>query len=173
MSPAPTSAGPAATTDVANADLPLPGDRQSASASAPQPASPEPPPKLLKASPTAVVAMALVALVGVVLILRAWELGPFDSRVETTDNAYVRGAVTVLSPQVSGYVTEVLVKDFDPVGAGQPLARIDDRLYAAAVAQAEAQRAGAVAQLDNFAHNQAQNQAALAAGRATLTSGEG
>ena len=163
----------AATSDVASADLPLPSDREDASAAAPQPAPPEPPRKYLKASPTAVVAMSLVALVGVALILRAWELGPFDSRVETTDNAYVRGAVTVLSPQVSGYVTEVLVRDFEHVGTEHPLVRIDDRLYAAAVAQAEAQRAGAVAQLDNVAQNQAQNQATLAGARATLTSAEG
>ncbi|MFT7724146.1 MAG: HlyD family secretion protein [Roseateles sp.] len=117
--------------------------------------------------------MAVVALAGVTLILRAWELGPFDTRVEATDNAYVRGAVTVLSPQVNGYVVEVLAQDFAQVRAGQPLVRIDDRLYAAAVAQAEAQRANAAAQLDNFAQAQAQNQATLAAARATLASAEG
>jgi multidrug resistance efflux pump len=175
MSSAPTSAalGPHATAEDADAGLPLPSDGEGANVSAPQPGPVAPAPKYLKASPTAIVSMALVALVGVVLILRAWELGPFDSRVETTDNAYVRGAVTVLSPQVNGYVTEVLVMDFDRVRAGQPLVHIDDRLYAAAVAQAEAQRAGAVAQLDNFAQTQAQNQATLAASKATLTSAEG
>ncbi|OWQ87017.1 hemolysin secretion protein D [Roseateles aquatilis] len=144
----------------------------SASAAAP-PASPSSPPKYLKASTTSIIVMALVALVGVTLILRAWELGPFDTSDETTDNAYVRGAVTVLSPQVNGYVVEVLVKDFEQVRAGQPLVRIDDRLYAAAVAQAEAQRANAAAQFDNFDQTQAQNQATLAAARATLASAEG
>jgi multidrug resistance efflux pump len=117
--------------------------------------------------------MAVVALVGVTLVMRAWELGPFDSNNETTDNAYLRGAVTVLSPQVNGYVVEVLVKDFEQVKAGQPLVRIDDRLYAAAVAQAEAQRASAGSQFDNFDQTQAQNHATLAASRATLASSEG
>ena len=131
------------------------------------------PPKFLKASPAAIVAMALVAMVGVALILHAWKLGPFQTRVETTDNAYVRGAVTVLSPQVNGYVADVLVKDFEHVRAGRALVHIDDRLYAAAVAQAEAQRASAVAQLDNFGQTQAQNRATLAAARATLGSAEG
>ena len=79
----------------------------------------------------------------------------------------------MLSPQVNGYVVEVLVKDFETVAAGQPLVRIDDRLYAAAVAQADAQRANAAAQFDNFDQTQAQNQATLAASRATLASSEG
>lgn len=139
----------------------------------PTPAPPAPAPKYLKASTTAIVAMAVVALIGVTLVMRAWELGPFDSNNETTDNAYLRGAVTVLSPQVNGYVVEVLVKDFEQVKAGQPLVRIDDRLYAAAVAQAEAQRASAGSQFDNFDQTQAQNQATLAASRATLASAEG
>ncbi|KAI1694533.1 barrel-sandwich domain of cusB or hlyD membrane-fusion domain-containing protein [Ditylenchus destructor] len=170
---APSAAG------TAGADLPLPTDGEGAgkpmppSASAPglppdppptmtttaPPAEPAAPPKYLKASMTAIVAMALVALVGVTLILRAWELGPFDTSNETTDNAYVRGAVTVLSPQVNGYVVEVLVKDFEQVKAGQPLV--------------EAQRANAAAQFDNFDQTQAQNQATLAASRATLASAEG
>ncbi len=116
--------------------------------------------------------MLVVMVVGIVLILRAWELGPFNSSVETTDNAYVRGAVTVLSPQVNGYVVEVLVKDFEDVQAGQPLVRIDDRLYQAAVDLAQAQRANAAAQFDNFAQTQAQNQATLSASRATLASAQ-
>ncbi|SEK68117.1 Multidrug resistance efflux pump [Roseateles sp. YR242] len=164
--PAPTSAGvalAASAAETAGANIALPTDGEGAA----------PPPKYLKASPTAIVLMLVVLLVGVTLILRAWEIGPFDSSLETTDNAYVRGAVTVLAPQVNGYVVEVLVKDFEDVRAGQPLVRIDDRLYVAAVALADAQRANATAQLENFAQNQAQNQATLGASRATMTSAEG
>lgn len=186
LAQAPSEAG------TAGASLPLPADGDGAG-NAPPPgtsgstmppstmppspppaaAAPTPPPKYLQASTTAIVAMAVVALVGVTLVMRAWELGPFDTSNETTDNAYVRGAVTVLSPQVNGYVVEVLVKDFEQVKAGQPLVKIDDRLYAAAVAQADAQRANAAAQFDNFDQTQAQNQATLAASRATLASAEG
>lgn len=191
--PTPPNLAPSAAS-TAGADLPLPADGEGAGRAPPAPTAaptppaapmppapplppsappPEPPPKYLKASTTAIVAMAVVAVVGVTLVMRAWELGPFDTSNETTDNAYVRGAVTVLSPQVNGYVVEVLVKDFETVEAGQPLVRIDDRLYAAAVAQAEAQRANAAAQFDNFDQTQAQNQATLAASRATLASSEG
>lgn len=162
-----------AAADSSQPDLPLPADAEGAGPPGAPAAEPQPPAKYTRASASAIVTMLIVALVGVALILRAWELGPFDTRVETTDNAYVRGAVTVLSPQVNGYVTEVLVKDFEHVRAQQPLVRIDDRLYAAAVAQAEAQRASAVAQLDNAAQTQAQNHATLESARATLASAEG
>jgi len=183
MSSAPTqlpSAQPSAAVN-AGAILPLPTDGANASTAQPDSRGPAAglaatstsPPKFLRASPTAVVAMAVVAMVGVALILHAWGLGPFETRVETTDNAYLRGAVTVLSPQVNGYVADVLVKDFEQVRAGQSLVHIDDRLYVAAVAQAEAQRAGAAAQLDNFGQTQAQNRATLSAAQATLGSAEG
>ena len=113
--------------------------------------------------------MVVVALAGILLVLRAWNLWPFNSAVISTDNAYVRGAVTVLAPQVNGYVTEVLVKDYEQVRAGQALVRIDARSYEAAVAQAAGQLANARAQLANSDQTQAQNKATLTASRAGLT----
>ena len=61
-----------------------------------------------------------ILLGGVFLALYAWDLPPFRRDVQTTDNAYVRGQTTIISPQVSGYVTEVLVQDFDSVKKEQP-----------------------------------------------------
>ncbi|MEX8195155.1 HlyD family secretion protein [Comamonas guangdongensis] len=142
-----------------------------APASAPAAAAPAalpPTPKKIQPSLRSVLIMAVVALAGILLVLRAWNLWPFNSSVVSTDNAYVRGAVTVLAPQVNGYVTEVLVKDYEQVRAGQPLARIDRRSYEASLAQAEAQLANARAQLANADQTQAQNRAALAASRAGL-----
>ncbi len=77
-------------------------------------------------------------------------------------------AVTVLAPQVNGYVAEVAVKYFEFVKAGQVLARIDDRIYRQRVAQAEAQRETANAALNNATQTEAQNAASLAAARANL-----
>lgn len=94
-------------------------------------------------------AILLVAAGAIVAILYAWQLPPFAGRTESTDNAYVRGRVTIISPQVSGYVTKVFVRDFSEVKAGQVLATIDDRIYRAKVAQAEANVAAAEAQLAN------------------------
>src|SRR5690606_37552046 len=99
----------------------------------PPPSSWRPPAK----SRTAVIVIVAAALAAILAILYAWKLPPFAGWAEKTDNAYVRGRVTIISPQVSGYVTRVLVQDFAEVKAGQTLATIDDRIYRARVAQAE------------------------------------
>ena len=147
---------------------PTPSAAPSAAPSASPAAALPPTPKKIKPSLRSVLIMAVVALAGILLVLRAWNLWPFNSSVVTTDNAYVRGAVTVLAPQVNGYVTEVLVKDYEQVKAGQPLVRIDRRTYEASLAQAQAQLANARAQLANSDQTQAQNQATLSASRAGL-----
>src|SRR6478609_2765101 len=58
--------------------------------------------------------------------------------LESTDDAYVKADSTIIAPKVSGYIAEVLVTDNQPVKAGQVLARIDDRDFEAALAQARA-----------------------------------
>lgn len=88
-------------------------------------------------SPATIITL-LAGACGVLLVLYAWRLPPFVTSVETTDNAYVRGYVTLMSPQVSGYVVDVPVKDYQQVKQGTVLARIDDRIYAQKVAQARA-----------------------------------
>ena len=65
--------------------------------------------------------------------------------VETTDDAYIGGDVTVMSPRVSGFVTDVLVKDNEHVRVNQVLIRLDARDYDARLAQANAEVAGAKA----------------------------
>ena len=143
----------------------------SAPAAAPT-ASPSPTPKKTRPSLRSAVLAAVVGAIGIVLVLKAWNVGPFQTADVSTDNAYVRGQVTVLAPQVNGYVTEVLVKDYEHVKAGQALVRIDTRSYEAALAQAEAQRANAQAQLANSAQTQSQNQATLGAKQATLAAAQ-
>lgn len=160
--PSPYAAGaaPAAAPAAASA---TPGAAGTAAA-----AAPAAPPKKIRATPAAIGIMLVVAAVGIALIMWAWHIGPFNSTRMSTDNAYVRGAVTVLSPQVNGYVSEVLVKDFQYVKAGQELLRIDDRIYAERVRQAEGQLANAVAQLNNAEQTQAQNTASVGSARANL-----
>lgn len=97
----------------------------------------------------ATILIIMGAVLGTSLVLYAWRLPPFASSVEMTDNAYVRGYVTMMSPQVSGYVVEVPVKDYETVEKGQLLARIDDRIYRQKLAQAEAALATQKASLDN------------------------
>ena len=96
---------------------------------------------------TAVVVVLVAA--AVIAILYAWRLPPFAGRYEQTDDAYVRGQTTVISPQVSGYVSQVPVRDFENVKAGDVLVRIEDSIYSARVAQARANVLTQQANLDN------------------------
>lgn len=134
--------------------------------------TPDDPPKTIKPSRRSVALMALVALVGVVAILYAWQLWPFSGGVAVTENAYIRGQITVLAPQVNGYVTQVLVQDFEEVTRGQPLVRIDDRQYRQLVEQRRAELAAQRFQLENLEQTLASNRATLASRRAELSAVE-
>ena len=138
----------------------------------PLPAPPAAPPKIDKASPRIIFIMAVVAVVGVVLILWAWQLGPFRSTAVTTENSYVRGQMTVLAPQVSGYVAKVLVRDYQRVKTGDVLVQIDDRTYQQQLDQARGQLAAAQANLSNVTQTAEQNLAEIEARRADLSAAE-
>ncbi|MEH3123726.1 MAG: HlyD family secretion protein [Sphingomonas phyllosphaerae] len=114
-------------------------------------------------SRTAVALILLLAIAGIAAVLAAWRVWPFTTAYESTDNAYVRGRTTVIAPQVSGYVTRVLVRDFENVKAGQPLVTIDDRIYAQRVEQAQAQVETAQATLANATQTAASRQASFGA----------
>ncbi|MBF8730165.1 MULTISPECIES: HlyD family secretion protein [Pseudomonas] len=82
---------------------------------------------------------ACVALAGILLVLYAWRLPPFSSAIESTENALVRGQVTIIGPQLPGYIVEVPVHDFQFVKRGDLLVRLDDRIYTQRLAQSIAQ----------------------------------
>jgi multidrug resistance efflux pump len=141
-----------------------------APAAPPPPVAPPPPKRRIWPS---VIGFSMVALAGVLVVLYAWDLPPFRSTIESTENAMVRGQVTIISPQLSGYVVEVHVQDFQQVKQGQLLMRIDDRIYRQRLDQARAQLASQKAALENNPQSTAsaeatvaQNQAAVANARA-------
>lgn len=107
------------------------------------------------------VLIVLVALLSVLIILYAWGLPPFTPTIQSTDNAYVRGQTTIISPQVSGYVTDVPVHDFDLVKQGDVLLRIDDRIYKQRVEQARALLDTQVANLANADQTQRAREATV------------
>ncbi|QFT78722.1 HlyD family secretion protein [Erythrobacter sp. THAF29] len=120
------------------------------------------------------VAVLLVAA-GILTALYAWGLPPFDSGEERTNNAYVRGRTTVVSPQVSGYLVEVPVTDFQRVEKDALLARIDDAPFRDKVQQAlanvEAQEATFANSAQSLRSARAQlelQDAAVASARAAL-----
>jgi membrane fusion protein, multidrug efflux system len=72
----------------------------------------------------------------------------FQDRV-STDDATVDGHISAVAPKISGNVIEVLVKDNQPVKAGDVLVRIDPRDYQAKVSQAKAAVLQAESQLQS------------------------
>jgi multidrug resistance efflux pump len=152
---------PAAEPEVAAAAAP-----QVSAESAPDRWSPPPRSLLVR------VLIAMLFVGGIAAILYAWQLPPFGGRFEQTDDAYVRGQTTVISPQVSGYVSAVPVKDFQNVAAGDVLVRIEDSIYSAKVAQARANVLTQVANLDNSDQAQRSKEAGTLAQDAGIASAQ-
>ena len=103
----------------------------------------------------------LAGIVGVGAVLYAWQLPPFTSTIETTNNAYVKGRVTIIAPQIPGYVVAVPVTDYQRVSKGDVLVQLDDRIYVQQIAQAEATLQQQENSLANFAQNKASKQASV------------
>lgn len=114
----------------------------------------------------------MAGLTGLGMVLYAWRLPPFSSSVEMTDNAYVRGYVTMLSPQVSGYVVDVPVKDYQDVKQGDILARVDDRSYVQKLAQAKATLDGQKASLANSDQKENAARANISSSQASIESAQ-
>jgi membrane fusion protein (multidrug efflux system) len=80
----------------------------------------------------------VILVAGIALALyvaRWWWVGRF---IESTDDAYVGGDITVMSPKVAGLIKEVPIADNQQVHAGDLLVKIDDRDYKAVLAKTEA-----------------------------------
>jgi membrane fusion protein (multidrug efflux system) len=123
-----------------------------------------------------------VAMTALALVLAAggawygkewWTVGRF---IESTDDAYVGGDITVIAPKVSGIIAKLAVTDNQPVHAGDLLLTLDDRDYQTALAKAEAAVDAQQASLANLdAHRElqqavvAQAQAAIVAADAAAT----
>jgi multidrug resistance efflux pump len=90
-----------------------------------------------------------VALAGVLVVLAAWRLPPFTGSDQATEDAYVQGWTTVISPQVSGYVLQVPVDDFEQAPKDTVLVVIDPSTYRQRVEQARAELDAKIADLAN------------------------
>ena len=115
--------------------------------------------------------LVAVVAVGIIIVVSTnwtrWEGGAGWQR---TNDAYLQADLTPISAKVAGYVRELPVQDYERVHTGQVLAQLVDDDYRAAVAQAEAGVATALAQAEAF---KAQHQLQLAnvdAARAVVAS---
>jgi len=120
-----------------------------------------------------VLALVLAGLLAAVVMVN-WNRWIGDAGPQWTDDAALAADLTPLSAQVGGRISAVPVTDFQPVHAGDVLARIDDAPFRAQVAQAAAAVAAAEAAIANLqaqehlqAANIAASQAQLEGARAT------
>ncbi len=94
-----------------------------------------------------------------------WTVGRF---IESTDDAYVGGNVTLISPHIFGFIAEILVTDNQRVDAGQVLVRLDDRDVRAAADHADAILKQRVAMLASLRAKYALQQSAIQQAAADL-----
>jgi len=149
-------------------------DRQVPLAEA-SPAFAEPPAATASAPPRRRLSLrrtALVATVAVVVLsiagAAAWQYLTVWRYEVSTDDATVQADVVTIAPQVGGPIAEVLVGDNEPVRAGQVLARIDERPYAAALAQARGDVAAAAANVADVEAQLIEQQSLIAEAQATI-----
>jgi membrane fusion protein (multidrug efflux system) len=88
---------------------------------------------------------------------------------ESTDDAFIAARQFAVAPKVAGYITAVPVTDNQHVAAGDVIARIDDRDFRTALAQAEAQVANAQAGIQSVDAQIAVQQSQIAANQAAVT----
>lgn len=114
----------------------------------------------------------IVSAIGAVLLAFAIGGGylymDYSGHFESTDDAFIAARQSAIAPKVSGYITAVPVTDNEHVAKGQIIARLDDRDYRVALAQAEAQVAAARAGIENIDAQLDVQQAQISANQAQL-----
>jgi membrane fusion protein, multidrug efflux system len=119
--------------------------------------------------------VALAGLVAAIGISAAWygeHWWTVERFIESTDDAYVGGDVTVIAPKVAGLIAEVDVTDNQAVRAGDVLVRLDDRDYRAALAKADAAVAAQHATLANLDATRRLQQALVAEASAGIAAAD-
>jgi membrane fusion protein, multidrug efflux system len=114
------------------------------------------------------IAIALGLLCLVLALPTGYLYWDYTSHFEATDDAYIASRQFAIAPEVSGYITSVPVTDNEHVNAGDVIARIDDRNYRAALAQAEAQVAASRASIENIDAQISAQQAQISADQAQV-----
>ena len=114
----------------------------------------------------------VVSAVGAVLLASVMAGGylylDYTRHFVSTDDAFIAARQSTLAPKVAGYITAVPVTDNEHIVAGQVVARLDDRDYRVALAQAKAQVAAAQASIENVDAQLDVQQAQIAANQAQV-----
>jgi membrane fusion protein, multidrug efflux system len=88
--------------------------------------------------------------------------------IESTDDAYVGGEITMLSAKVAGFIQTVTVVDNQAVKAGDLLLKLEDRDYRAQLTRAEASVAAQRAALANIQASRRMHHAVIEQASATV-----
>lgn len=115
------------------------------------------------------VVLGALAVGAVAFGVHWWQTGRW---LESTDNAYVRADIAVITPRVAGEIVEVAVRENQLVKKGEVLVRIDPRDYQARLANAQAQVAQAEAALVANSRQQEMQAAMIDEARASLSAAE-
>jgi membrane fusion protein, multidrug efflux system len=114
-------------------------------------------------------AALIVALAAAVFGYHWWTVGRF---IESTDDAYVGGDITVIAPKVSGFISRVAVTDNQQVRAGDILVELDNRDYVAARARAVAAVAAQEAAITNLTATRHLQEAVIAQAQAGINAAD-
>jgi membrane fusion protein, multidrug efflux system len=91
--------------------------------------------------------LVFIVAIGIIIVVSTnWTRWEGGAGWQVTNDAYLQADLTPISANVAGYVRELPIQDYERVHKGQVLAQLVDDDYRAAVAQAEAGVATALAQ---------------------------
>lgn len=93
--------------------------------------------------------LLMLSGIGIVAVVSGW-LYITSGRFIATDNAYIKAAKTLVTPQVSGEIVAVYITDNQPVSAGTALFKIDPSSYLIAVEKAKADLAQAKTEVEKL-----------------------
>jgi membrane fusion protein (multidrug efflux system) len=110
--------------------------------------------------------IVLAIVIGLGVWFSSWYLE--RQKYESTDDAYLKANMLLISPKVPGYVTELLMDDNKVVKKGDLLVKIESRDYQAKVLQAEAAIEAEIAAKKRLQSMKSSQQAQLGAAAADI-----
>jgi membrane fusion protein, multidrug efflux system len=122
----------------------------------------------------AAIRLFILILIGalVLVVAREWNWWVSSSALQRTDDAYLEADTTPMAAKVPGYVSRVLVQDFQRVHGGDVLVEIVDDDYRAQVDQAQANVAAAQAAIENIEQQKRLQETLIKQAEAEIASSE-
>jgi membrane fusion protein (multidrug efflux system) len=129
---------------------------------------PPPPRKGTRQQKLVLAGAALLVLLIAVIVYYHEFIAPYES----TDDAFIDGYVTLISPRVAGQVARLMVTDNQEVKAGDGLVQIDPRDYETSLSQAKADLAASGSQANQSRAQVKVSEAKVAQAQAAVTAAE-